>query len=250
MRLLFLGTGTAFADDGRGFQSLLIQAEPQLTMLIDAGPTVLPALRSCGADPGAIDRLFLTHLHGDHVAGWPFLLLHLAIRARRTRPFHVFGPPGTQACLEGLVALCYPEILSPLRTRFELSYRELPVAVARGLEAGDGVQLDVVPMQHHPTSIGLRFLLEGKRVAVSGDTSWCEGLEALAQGCDLFVVECSSVGAEATAHVCLDELRAGRDRLGARQVALVHLPDAVAVALARDPLPGTLATHDGMALEL
>jgi hypothetical protein len=48
------------------------------------------------------------------------------------------------------------------------------------------------------------------------------------------------------AHLSLEEIRAGIDRLGDGEVVLIHLPDEVAVALAADPIPRVTASHDGM----
>ncbi|HXV76470.1 MAG TPA: MBL fold metallo-hydrolase, partial [Candidatus Polarisedimenticolaceae bacterium] len=85
----FLGTGTAFNHAGRRSQSFLVRAAGQSPFLVDAGPTVMVPLMQEGSAYDEIDRLFVTHLHGDHTAGWPFLLLHLVILARRRRPFDV-----------------------------------------------------------------------------------------------------------------------------------------------------------------
>jgi ribonuclease BN (tRNA processing enzyme) len=84
------------------------------------------------------------------------------------------------------------------------------------------------------------------RLAVSGDTGWCDNLERLGEGCDLLILECSSTRAESPTHLSLDEIRSGRERLGNGRIALVHLPDAVAQELAIDPVPLLFCAHDGM----
>jgi ribonuclease BN (tRNA processing enzyme) len=251
-RITFLGTGTAFNDDGRGSQSLLVEASGTSSFLIDAGPTTMNAAMRERIDCTAIDRLFLTHLHGDHFAGWPSLLLHFVVRHERRRPFDVHGPAGTRECLEQVARLCYGEVLD--RRQFDLRFHELDVAQETGLDAGQGMMLDTWPMLHHSSSIGLGFRMDGQpdpfRLAVSGDTGWCEGLEQLAGGTNLVVLECTSLHRSVDVHLCLDELREKIGRLETKQVALTHLTDEVAESLAIDPIPGVVAAHDGMVLAL
>lgn len=245
----FLGTGTAFHTDGRGSQTLLFRPAVDGTTLVDLGPTGPAAMSRYRASTTRLDRWFVTHLHGDHTAGWPFLLLRLALADRRTRPLDVFGPRGLRECLEGLVELCYGELLGPNRLGFEVRYHELEVQDARDLD-GAGLSFDTLPMEHHPTSIGYRLRIDGRRIAISGDTRWCDALEQLAGGADLLVVECSSLSPQGLAHISLEELRGRRQRLGDCPIALVHLVDEVALALAADPMPGVVAAHDGMTLPL
>ena len=242
-KLRCLGTGTAFNDDGRGSQAIFVERSTGAPFLVDFGPTGMAGLRRAGLTTSNLDRLFLTHLHGDHTAGWPFLLLQMIARDNRERPFAVFGPQGTRRTLEALAELCYQEAL--MAPEFELSYRELPVARAAGLAAGEGIVFDTYPMEHHPSSIAYRFQIDGRRIGVSGDTAWTEQLETLASECDTLILECTSVDPLPVAHVALEQLRQRRGRLACPRVFLVHLTDEVAEALGRDPIPGVIATYDG-----
>jgi ribonuclease BN (tRNA processing enzyme) len=196
--------------------------------------------------PAEHDTVFLTHLHGDHIAGWPFLLLHGAYMEKRSKPLRLVGPEGSRARLEVLVRGTYPDVLE--KAPFPIEYTEIPVR--RGSHSAAGIEFDVVPMEHHESSIGYRFRLPGATIAVTGDTRWCPGLEELAAGSDLLVVECSSVEKTEYAHVSVEELGAGNGRLRSRTTAVVHLTDAVDRAIAALSLPGVLAAKDGMIIEM
>jgi ribonuclease BN (tRNA processing enzyme) len=241
--LRFLGTGTAFNTDGRGAQAIFVEPEGSSPFLVDVGPTCMQAMARFEVDWSGIDRLFLTHLHGDHTAGWPFLLLNMVFIAGRSRPFHIYGPEGTREKLDGLAGLCYRDVLA--KQNFEVVYHEFPVEQREGLDGG-GLAFDILPMTHHDSSVGLRFHLERARIAVTGDTGWCENLERLSLNSDLLILECTTLERQAFTHLSLEEIREGRERLGQAQIVLVHLTDEVAEELSLDPIPRVVAAHDGM----
>jgi ribonuclease BN (tRNA processing enzyme) len=251
-RIHFLGTGTAFNHDGRGSASLLVEPAAGPSFLVDAGPTLTCAMARLQIDPSPIGRLFVTHLHGDHVAGWPFLLLHFVFLARRTEPFDVHGPHGTRECLETLARVCYAELMQ--HRKFDIRYHELDVVEADRLDAGSGLRFDVRPMRHHSSSLGFRFRLAREddelTIAVSGDAAWCNNLERLAADTDLTILECTSVEPGEGEHLALEQIRDRVDALGARRLVLVHLTDEVAQRLAVDPIARVTAAYDGMLLPL
>jgi len=64
------------------------------------------------------------------------------------------------------------------------------------------------------------------------------------------VLECTSLRRTVDVHLCLDEVRQRIGSLNVEQVVLTHLTDEVAESLAIDPIPGLVASHDGMVLVL
>jgi ribonuclease BN (tRNA processing enzyme) len=243
------GSGTAFHQDGRGSQCLLVQPTSSAPFLVDLGPTAICGMERYGFDYARVARVFVTHLHGDHTAGWPFLLLNLRFVHGRVEPLDLVGPLGARRHLQRLSATCYGDLLEPKRLGFEIRYHELQVGAVDGLEVAGG-RFDLVPVEHDPSSIGYRFHLEEGSLAVTGDTRWCSGLERLASGTDLLIMECTTVRRTELSHVSLEELREKANRLGTRRVVLVHLGDEVAAALAADPIAGIVAGYDGMVVPL
>ena len=92
VRIQFLGSGDAFGSGGR-FQTCFHLSGPSEPILIDCGASSLIALKRAGLDPSEIGCVLLTHLHGDHFGGLPFL-------SRSVRPvllaisgfWAIFGP--------------------------------------------------------------------------------------------------------------------------------------------------------------
>ena len=97
IRVTLLGTGTPHPTAKRFGPSILVQASGK-TLLFDCGRGVTQQLFKAKVAFGKIDRVFLTHLHSDHVVGIPDLWLTgwlAAPFAKRTGPFRITGPAGT-----------------------------------------------------------------------------------------------------------------------------------------------------------
>src|SRR6478735_8767077 len=107
MRITVIGCGDAFGSGGRFNAATLIETAKG-ACLLDCGASTMTALNAHGVDPDRIDTIVLTHLHGDHFGGVPFLLLDAQWVRGRTRPLTIAGPPGTRrrvhATLEALFA--------------------------------------------------------------------------------------------------------------------------------------------------
>jgi ribonuclease BN (tRNA processing enzyme) len=120
----FAGCGDAFGSGGR-FQACIHLQQASLTapVLLDCGATSLTALRRCGLDPGEIGVVFLSHLHGDHFGGLPFLILDGQF-SRRSAPLVIAGPAGTEQRLTAAMECLFPGS-SQVRRKFEVGVVEL-----------------------------------------------------------------------------------------------------------------------------
>jgi ribonuclease Z len=95
-----LGEGGTWPLPGRWLSSLLVRHGGRL-LLFDCGEGTQIPLRAAGWGLRAIDTVFLSHYHADHVGGLPGLLLTLG-NSERTEPLTVYGPPGLRAVVDGL----------------------------------------------------------------------------------------------------------------------------------------------------
>src|ERR1022692_1959629 len=86
---------------------------------LGSGASSLPALKRLGIAREAIDLILITHFHGDHFAGLPFLLLDAQF-TRRTRPLVIAGPLGIQTRLAQVMEALF-ENSSRTKQRFDLS---------------------------------------------------------------------------------------------------------------------------------
>ena len=74
MRLTIVGSGDAFGSGGR-FNTCFFLETAKSVLLVDCGASTPVALKAHALDPNRIDGIVLSHLHGDHFGGLPFLFL-------------------------------------------------------------------------------------------------------------------------------------------------------------------------------
>lgn len=242
VRLHFVGSGDAFGNGGR-FQTCFWLEGAGESLLIDCGATTLTALKAAAIEPNDIGAVVLTHLHGDHFGGIPFLVLDGQFR-RRERALTIAGPPGTRERVEAAMELLFPGSVGASR-RFEIEFVDLheraPVAVGPAT-------VTAVPVEQPDTpACALRVEYGGRVVAYSGDTPWTDGLVEIAAGADLFVAEAYFFDRRVPYHLDYATLHANRDRLRCRRLVLTHMsPDM----LARQSEAEWECARDGMVVAL
>ena len=244
VRLRVLGCGDAFHSGGRLHASFLL-SHPGGRLLLDCGATTLYALRQAGIDPGSIGVICISHLHGDHFGGLPFVLLDAMVNSRRSQPLTLVGPPGLAQRVRALMAALYPGY-QDRPTAFPLHYVALQ-AKTPFLEKG----LHILPVvaQHRAgpePCFSLRVEVAGRVLAYSGDTGWHEGLPPLIQDAHLALLECSLPHPPADSHLDRETLQQQAHRLQAQRILLVHLGQS---NLQHPQLPFPLA-HDGLEVEV
>lgn len=124
-----LGCGGMLPLPKRFLTSLLVRHQGK-SVLIDCGESTQVALRLCGWSVKQIDHILITHFHGDHVVGLPGLLMTMGNNGR-TEPVHIWGNPGLQQILDGLLVVC----------------PQLPFAVVCHDVAQEGYQFQLGPLQ-------------------------------------------------------------------------------------------------------
>lgn len=244
VRIIFLGTGDSFAAGGRFLSGCLIQSRG-VSLLLDCGPTILTALKRQGVPASALDTVFFSHLHGDHIAGAPFLLMEYIYLDRRHRPLTMIGPPGTGERVMSLFRSMYPETAQK-QLPFELEFIEIrPPASADSR----GASLHAFPVPHQKGAISLGCILEtgGRRILYSGDTGWTEDLVKYAEGTDLFICECSFFETRFPFHLDYPRLLENRERFHTKRLILTHLGQEV---LSRSDEVEYEMAQDGLVIEI
>lgn len=239
----FLGSGDAFGSGGR-FQACISVSVAGAHLLLDCGASSLIAMKRWGVDSSAVDAVIVSHLHGDHFGGIPFLVLDQQF-AGREQPLLVAGPPGVRQRMVEAMEVLFPGSARAER-KFELHFRELPerTQTAVGTAMVTGYE---VPHASGATAYALRLECAGKVIAYSGDTEWTDALLQVARGADLFVCEAYFFDKRVKNHLSYAELVQHVQLLESQRVILTHL--SADMLRRRSEIPEEIA-DDGLTVVL
>jgi len=244
MQLRFVGCGDAFGSGGR-FNTCFHVIGKTVNFLIDCGASSLPALKRQGVARDDIDLVLITHFHGDHFAGLPFLLLDAQF-TRRTRPLVIAGPEGIETRLTQAMEVMF-EHSSQTKPRFDLSVMALKPGETRSFGAVNVTPFAVVHGDSGGPHLAYRIEAEGRVIAYSADTEWTETLIPAARDADLFIAEAYYYDRIVKNHLSLKTLEAHLPEIKAKRLILTHMSDDM---LGRLDTLGYTAASDGMVVEI
>jgi ribonuclease BN (tRNA processing enzyme) len=247
MRLTVVGCGDAFGSGGRANTCFWIETG-HATVVLDFGATSLVALKALRLDPCRIDLVVLSHLHGDHFGGLPFLLLDRHFDQECDRPLTIVGPVGTAERLSAVLEVFFPGS-SRNRWRFPLETVDLPCSSPYRFAHLQIETREVIHPSGAPAT-GVRISDKDRLLAYSGDTMWTETLTDVADGADLFILECYKMNGAPKNHLDLATIEANRARFANRRIMLTHMSDAVLSHLPDVEEKGYLPAYDGLVLDV
>lgn len=264
LHITLLGTGNPRPSMERFGPSILVEAG-ETDILIDVGRGAIQRLFQIGAAEQIrdIDLVLFTHLHSDHVVGFPDFWLSGWIFGR-DRPLPIMGPPGTESMCEHLdQAFAFDQKVRSLDDRFsaagiELETKDVEPSV---IYDRDGVRITAFEVDHGNGIIpayGYRVDYGPYSAAFSGDMRYDERIIENAKGVDVLVMEVISAevemrraavrGQAAVEKVLLQHI--GEEQAGSiftrvkpRLAVYSHIVPSPATA--EDLIPPTRRTYDG-----
>jgi len=259
MELIFLGTSGGVPTRTRNVTAILLNlthpTQPGV-WLFDCGEGTQHQLLETSYHPGKIERIFITHLHGDHLFGLPGLICSRSM-AGIAHPLTIYGPKGLREFVEtalrlsgswtdfpltiveinggvvlddGLRTVTAVPLNHPLECYgYRIEEHDKPgtldanALVAAGVSPGPLFQRlkagETVTLEDGRTIDGAQYVsapIPGKKLAIFGDTSPCPTALTLAKGVDLMVHE-------TTLETAMEEKANSRGHSSTRQAAqLAH----------------------------
>jgi ribonuclease Z len=238
MQIIFLGTGAGVPSPRRNVAAVVLRLSQRSDIwLFDCGEATQHRFMTGPVSMGSVRRIFISHLHGDHVFGLPGFLATRGLGGIRT-PIDIYGPAGLRTFLEGVLASTTTWVPYPLAIH----------EVAPGVILDDdGVTVRCAELVHGVPCLGYRVdepsmpgrfdverardlgvppgplsgrlkrgetvtlddgrtvspegivgpPISGRSIAYCTDTSYCAGAVELAAGCDLLMHEATFAAADA-----------------------------------------------------
>ena len=223
--LQFIGSGDAFGSGGRLQACMLLRGAGD-DVVIDLGASSLVGLKRAHIDTASLKWIAISHLHGDHFGGLPFLVLDGQF-SRREETLTIAAPAGAEQRVTALMEASFPGS-STVQRKFDVVYKEL--------HHGEWVELgparitcrEVDHVSGAP-SLALRIEYGGRVVAYSGDTAWTDSLVELAHHADLFVCEGYTLTRPIRYHMDVTTLLSHLGEIGCRRMIVTHMgPDMLA----------------------
>lgn len=192
IKVTLLGTGSPPPVMQRFGPSILIETGEQ-KFLFDVGRGALQRLTEIKFNYREIQGVFFTHLHSDHVVGFPDLWLTGWLTGQRVTPLQVWGPKGTKGMMSHLEKAFKIDIES---RHSDKASPEGVVIKAEDIRQGvvyekNGVKITAFEVDHKPfkQAFGYRIDYSGRSVVLSGDTTFSENLIRYSKGVDLLIQE-------------------------------------------------------------
>ena len=192
-RVILLGTGTPNPEPQRMGPAVAVVSGDRV-YLVDCGPGVVRRAAEAGLKMEQLTRVFVTHLHSDHTAGYPDLIL-TPPNSGRVDPLQAFGPPGLRAMTAHIMAAWKEDLnirLHGTQPVVSGGFAVEPHEVKPGEVYRDSAMRIVAFAVNHggwKHAYGYRFDAPDKTIVISGDTAYSKGLIAAAKGCDILVHE-------------------------------------------------------------
>lgn len=196
-KLTVLGSGDAFGSGGKYNTSFLIEGSEK-NILLDCGASTLIRMQQLKKDISQISTVFITHFHGDHFGGLPFLILYWKYQSSPKFPVSIIGPEGIKEKVIQLQDALYPKtssLIDALNIRF--------IEFSEDWQSVSGLEYRAFPVKHSSPSNphGLKLKWNNKTLSFSGDTEWTENLLKLSENSDLFICECNKYDKPISGHL-------------------------------------------------
>ncbi|GLR25070.1 MBL fold metallo-hydrolase [Limnobacter litoralis] len=195
------GTGSPMPDPDRSGPCTVVIAGKQL-FLFDAGTGSNKMLARMGLGVGALNGVFLTHFHSDHLDGLGEIMMNRWAQQRSGKPLTLYGPQGLKTVYDGFeeaykldtgyriahhgTTVMVPDLQGARLHEFQVN-GDAAISVLREPD----LEIDAFAVDHGPVkpAVGYRIRYKGRSVVISGDTAATPQITLNSKNVDLLIHE-------------------------------------------------------------
>lgn len=198
MKIKFMGVGAALNTTNFG-SSILIDNN----VLIDTPPACTSLLLQHQVDLKNINHIFISHTHGDHYFGLPFLLLEYML-IKRDNQLNVYGTKKLRDNTLELLKLAFSESDPERLISFSNSdFSEL--SIGESIIIGD-LEIIPVPAKHSIDTIGFLIKNTSATVYYSSDTEYTSDVQSNIQIADHIIIDATTRDVALSGHISLTQI--------------------------------------------
>ena len=252
MKFTFIGTGNAFAQLGR-FQPAHWMTVNNSHILWDCGNTALAAIKKFNLPITQLQTIFISHFHGDHILGLPFIFLDRIYLNPVDTKIQVYGFKGIKKVIDSLMTSIYPaqaNQVDQVADIHELSTDTtiiLPMGIVKTTKSNhtdNSLFFKFIPNNHTTKDLPV--------VAYTGDNELTQEQLPFLKDVDVLITECTDwdqTGGNHTSWSLLKTFLSDLRSLGVKKIILVHLGERVINASSQEFPTDVIRTYDGLELD-
>ena len=233
MKVRLLGTGAIYSK--YNCASELIDDK----ILVDVGNGVLKELRKVNYDLSKLKMIIITHLHADHYADLPALILNLEVE-KNLKPIYIVGPKGLK---ENLIELCHIYYQDFFDKFFEEKIKFIEILPeTKSIEIFNDYDIKVQQVNH--CNIESYGYIINNKIGITGDTCICKEVLNIFENSEIVITDISMI--EGTNyHMGIDDIETIRKTYKNKIIA-THLRDDTREELKKRCLKDVIIKEDGV----
>ena len=195
MKIELIGTGAIYSKYNSA--CTLINED----MIIDFPNGTLKQLLKNNHTPEKIDKIVITHMHGDHTADIPFLMLYKYKEKKIEEDTYIIGPKGIENCVKKLFEAC--NFYTGERMQKHIKFIELEENEILD-KVENTYKIQSFPVIHGKFSPTYGYIIDNK-LGLTGDSALCEGVEQIVKNSKVIIADCSKIQGD-DAHMGIDNI--------------------------------------------
>lgn len=243
MKIELIGTGSESAPQLSS--STLIDER----ILVDAGNGIVKKLKQLGHSILDIESHIVTHLHGDHFADLPFLIVEKG-RGNTGETMYIYGPKGTEQKIKDLYnILVFPFEFDVAKERANVKFIEFDKMINEKI--GEKTYITSFDVEHGNCKPAYGYVIQKDsfKIGFSGDRSYCESIPKIVEQSDIAILDMCFIKAQ-KGHMGLEDIIKITEEYPNKKIVTTHMSEDVRKLAKDKKIQNLIIPDDGEIINL